>query len=108
MGKASEILCSLRNVFYRVEVKGGSQFTIDFKQGQLGIEEFYDPHKIKTFQDGKNYLGSLAYQSGCIIDIMKPDIPDIEYFKAIRFLAENLPLYEYEFEDTLIAHKDEV
>jgi hypothetical protein len=96
----SDLLCGLRDVFYRMNVIGKmSQFTIDFQQEQLGIEEFYDPTRIGNLQDGKNYLASLAYTCSKILEVMKDDIPDRKFFESLLFLCENLKLYEFDFEE---------
>ena len=94
----SDLLCGLRDLFYRIDGVGKmSQFTIDFQQDQLGIEEFYDPTKIGDLQDGKNYLASLAYTCGKILEVMKDDIPDRKFFELLLFLCENLKMYEFDF-----------
>jgi len=75
-----------------------SQFSIDWQQEQFGIEEMYDPHKVHTLQDGRAYLGSIAYRTGVVLDIMKKDIPDRKFFEAVNFIAEHTPVYEFDFE----------
>lgn len=96
----SELLCGLRNVFMRVDVlnKAFSQFTIDFQQDQLGIEEFYDPNKIGSLKDGETYLASLAYTCQKILDIMREGMPDRRFFESLLFLCENINLHKFDFE----------
>lgn len=96
----SELLCSLRNVFMRTELlgKGMSQFTIDFQEDQMGIEEFYDPNKIGSLPNGEKYLASLAYTCQKILDVMKENIPDRRFFESLEFLCENVKLYAFDFE----------
>ena len=96
----SELLCGLRNVFMRTDLLGKkmSQFTIDFQQDQLGIEEFYDPNKIGHLRDGESYLASLAYTCSKILEIMKEDLQDRKFFESLLFLCENLKLYDFDFE----------
>ena len=96
----SELLCSLRNIFMRIELLGKemSQFTIDFQQDQLGIEELYDPNKIGSLRDGEKYLASLSYTCQKVLTIMKKDIPDRKFFESLLFLCESLKLYKFDFE----------
>ena len=94
----SKLLCGLCNAFMRIETLGMSQFTIDFQQEQLGIEEFYDPNNIGTLRDGENYLASLAYTCGKILSIMSTEVPDRKFFESLLFLCDNLKLYDFDFE----------
>jgi hypothetical protein len=95
----SDVLCNLRDIFLRVETIGMSQFTIDFQQEMLGIEELYDPNKIGSLTEGKNYLGSLSYTCENILDIMKNDAPDRKFFEVIVFLCENIRLHDFDFKE---------